>query len=409
MNTGNPLSALMHSLIAQFHYDRICRLFLASAWALVRVTRVVFRGSTRATPVMASRQRSGTRTLKVVVAVAFAVRLAKLLPTSLCSLIQPLPLFLFETPRRGKVRVYHYNKAGYEGILESGCIQPSDIRQGDASYGSSVYATELDPSVPFYAILHNNYDMDGGIQGRGEARMDRADYVFAFDLDISSVEFIDNAGRRSVLCIGGGDKMKVDDALYFGNATIAADVLKNRGKKVLVYHYTNKEGYERILANGYILPEDLTTLKTLAQVAHPSSPIYTILHNMYGGLQAQVMRGVRGTSAHPSSPIYTILHNMYGGHFNGRGKDMLDRADYVFAFLLPADKVDMLKRVPFSQNTGKVMSLGHGKRVDITEAFYHGASADAFHETGLNHSVFESEEEVLMYLQIYDAVNKQGK
>ena len=174
------LGAVMHSLIAQFHHDRICRLiFSASAWALVCVTRVVFLGSTRATRVMPSRQRSGTR---LVVAVVFAVRLAKLLPASLCSL----------TPGAGDglVRVYHYtNRAGYEGILKSGHIRPSDIMQADASYGSSVYATELDPSTPFWTILQNNYDMDGGIQGRGESRKDRADYVFAFLEYNSSLKF----------------------------------------------------------------------------------------------------------------------------------------------------------------------------------------------------------------------------
>ena len=325
---------------------------------------------------MAFRQRSGARTLKVVVAVAFAVRLAKLLPTSPCSL----------TPRPGRVRVFHYtNKAGYEGILESRCIQPSDIMQGDASYGSSVYATELDPSKPFWTILQNNYDMDGGIQGRGESRKDRADYVFAFDLDNSWVKFIDNEGRRSIACIGGGYMILVPGSvfkvLYSGKAAVAAAVLKNTRKKVLVYYYTNKQGYERNLASGYILPEDIT------------SPD--------GRFQVSV---VRGTLAHPSKPIYTILQNIYGegGSSYGRGEDMLDRADYVFAFLLP---VDMLEWVSFSQNTKKVLSIGRGKRVDITEAFYRGASADAFHETGLNHSVFKSEEEVRMYLQIDESVN----
>ena len=300
------------------------------------------------------------------------------LPTSPCSL----------TPPARMVRVYHYtNKAGYEGILESGYIRPSNIMQGDASYGSRVYATVLDPSKPFWTILQNNYDMDGGWEARGASRKDRADYVVAFDLDNSSVEFIDNEGRRSIACIGGGDKMKVDDALYFGNAAIAAVVLKNRRKKVLVYHYTNKEGYERFLANGYILPENIMWK------GQPETWESSVVH---------------GTLLGPSTPIYTILHNMYGegGSSDGRGEDMLDRADYVFAFLLP---VDMLEWVSFSQNTGKVLSLGRGKRVDITEAFYHGASADAFHETGLNHSVFESEEEVWMYLRIYDSVTKQSQ
>ena len=64
--------------------------------------------------------------------------------------------------------------------------------------------------------------MDGGWEARGASRKDRADYVVAFDLDNSSVEFIDNEGRRSIACIGGGDKMKVDDALYFGNAAYSS-------------------------------------------------------------------------------------------------------------------------------------------------------------------------------------------
>ena len=302
------------------------------------------------------------------------------------------------TSGAGLVRVYHYtNRAGYEGILKSGHIRPSDIMQADASYGSSVYATELDPSTPFWTILQNNYDMDGGIQSRGESRKDRADYVFAFDMPNSSLKFIDNEdneGRRSVLCIGGGDKVAVDDAFYSGKAAVAANVLKNRRKKVLVYHYTNQEGYESILENGYISPEIIRGTWT------PWDPDW---HISSYRISRREKHGVPGTLPDPSKPIYTILHNMYGegGRLYGRGKNMLDRADYVFAFLLPVDMVEWVG------HRGGVLCIGGGKRVDISEAFYHGPAADAFDDNGLNHSVIESEEVVRMYLQIEEAVNRQ--
>ena len=175
--------------------------------------------------------------------------------------------------------------------------------------------------------------------------------------------------------------MAVDDAFYSGKAAVAADVLKNRRKKALVYHYTNQEGYKRILERGYISPESMT---------------------VSDGSDFQVS-GVRGTFLDPSKLICTILHKMYGegGRLYGRGKNMLDRADYVFAFLLPVDMVEWVG------HRGGVLCIGGGKRVDITEAFYHGPAADAFDDNGLNHSVIESEEVVRMYLQIEEAVNRQ--
>ena len=98
-------------------------------------------------------------------------------------------------------------------------------------YGSRVHRTELDPSKPFWTILQDLYGMDGGIQDRGESRKDTADYVFAFDLYNDSVEFIDNESGRSVLCIGGGHKVKVDDALYHGRAAVAAAVFEEHREK----------------------------------------------------------------------------------------------------------------------------------------------------------------------------------
>ena len=117
------------------------------------------------------------------------------------------------------VRVYHYtNKAGYEGIVESGHIKPLDIKQGDVFYGSGVYGTQLDPSTPVYTILHNNYNREGGINGRGKSKMDRADYVFALDLPESSVVFVDTNGSRSVLFFGGGKAVPVGEATFHGPA-----------------------------------------------------------------------------------------------------------------------------------------------------------------------------------------------
>ena len=116
------------------------------------------------------------------------------------------------------VRVYHFtNKAGYQGIVGSGHIKPSDIKQGDAFYGCGVYVTELGPSTPFYSILHNNYDKDGAIFGRGDDRKGHASHVIALDLPESSVKIVDNQSR-SVLCFGGGEAVPLGEATFHGPA-----------------------------------------------------------------------------------------------------------------------------------------------------------------------------------------------
>ena len=122
-------------------------------------------------------------------------------------------------------RVYHYtNRAGYSGIVRSGAIRPSDIKQGDASYGPGVYGTKLPPSSPFWDILKNNYDGDGGIIGRGEDKSDRAEYVFQFDVsDDDIVKVIDDSETRSVVVYGGGRAVSLREAVAYGRA---ADVAK---------------------------------------------------------------------------------------------------------------------------------------------------------------------------------------
>lgn len=167
-------------------------------------------------PAMAIQRSSTSKSLvKVVVAAALGMLLSK---------SGSLPPVLLGP---STVRVYHYtNKAGHHGIVESVYIEPSDIKQGDASYGSGVYATQLDPSTPPYTVLHNNYDMDGGINGRGEDKMDRADYVFALDLPKSSVKFVDTNASRSVLCVGGGEAVPLGETTYHGPADVVAEELK---------------------------------------------------------------------------------------------------------------------------------------------------------------------------------------
>ena len=157
---------------------------------------------------MAIQRSSTSRSLvKVLVAVALGMLLSK------SGSLPPVAV------GPSTVRVYHYtNEAGYFGIRDSGHIKPSDIKQGDAFYGSGVYGTQLDPSTPVYTILHNNYDRDGGINGRGKDKMDRADYVIALDLDESSVEIVDTNGSRSVLCFGGGEAVPLGEATFHGPA-----------------------------------------------------------------------------------------------------------------------------------------------------------------------------------------------
>ena len=118
--------------------------------------------------------------------------------------------------------VWHYTNAkGHCGIVIDGFIRPSNIKQGDASYGSGVYVTGLHPSRPFWEVLKNNYDNDGGIQDRGEDKSDRADYAFFFLLPEKHVKFIPDR-ERSVGRIGEGENVQV----MFGGK--AADVLKGR-------------------------------------------------------------------------------------------------------------------------------------------------------------------------------------
>lgn len=181
------------------------------------------------TPSAMAIQRSSTSKslVKVVVAAALGMLLSK------SGSLPPV------AAGPSTVRVYHYtNKAGYKGIVRSFHIKPSDIKQGDASYGSGVYGTELDPSTPPYTVLHNNYDRDGGINGRGKSKMDRADFVFAFDLPESSVVFVDTNASRSVLCFGGGEAVSLYDVTHYG----PADDIALEEKRELEFPFLRKLG-----------------------------------------------------------------------------------------------------------------------------------------------------------------------
>ena len=93
--------------------------------------------------------------------------------------------------------------------MSSGHLTTS-IKQGDAVYGPGVYGTELPPSTPFYKVLTNNYGLDGGVTGNGKDKKDRADYVFAFEVDLNAdtVQVV-NDTERSVVTFGGGEEMSL--------------------------------------------------------------------------------------------------------------------------------------------------------------------------------------------------------
>ena len=122
-------------------------------------------------------------------------------------------------PPAGMIRVHHYtDEAGYLGITLCGQINPSTgFKNGDACYGDGVYVTELNVSTPPWDILTNNYKLDGGIDDkRNNNKTNKADYVFIFDVDPSSVKFIGNAKGVSILIFGGGDAVRVESAIYSG-------------------------------------------------------------------------------------------------------------------------------------------------------------------------------------------------
>ena len=122
-------------------------------------------------------------------------------------------------PPAGMIRVHHYtDEAGYLGITLCGQINPSTgFKNGHACYGDGVYVTELNVSTPSYEILSNNYKLDGGIDDeRNKNNTNKADYVFIFDVDQSSVKFIGNAKGVSILIFGGGDAVPVENAIYSG-------------------------------------------------------------------------------------------------------------------------------------------------------------------------------------------------
>ena len=168
-----------------------------------------FPGSTRATLAMASGRRL-VRTSKALMLVAVVLVGLVMQSPAPCSALGP---------PAGMIRVHHYtDEAGYLGIKESGYIRPSrSIRHGNACHGDGVYVTELNVSTPCYEILSNNYKLDGGIDDvRNNNQADRADYVFIFDVDPSSVKFIGNAKGVSILIFGGGDTVPVENAIYSG-------------------------------------------------------------------------------------------------------------------------------------------------------------------------------------------------
>lgn len=68
--------------------------------------------------------------------------------------------------------------------------------------------------------------MDGGINGSGKDKKDRADYVFVLDLPESSVVFVDTNRSRSVLHFGGGEAVPLGEVTYHGPADNVAEFQK---------------------------------------------------------------------------------------------------------------------------------------------------------------------------------------
>ncbi|CAE7593166.1 unnamed protein product [Symbiodinium natans] len=105
--------------------------------------------------------------------------------------------------------------------------------QGDAYYGPGVYANRLPPVTPIYKVLDNNYDMDGGVQHRGTDKMDRADFVVCFEVDLyndDSIIVINDTAGRSVLTIGGGQNVSLSTAVDHGPAQDVANREEARQK-----------------------------------------------------------------------------------------------------------------------------------------------------------------------------------
>ena len=131
---------------------------------------------------------------------------------------------IFQGPCFSMVRVYHYtDEEGLEGIVKSGVLRVSQIKQGDANYGDYyLYVTELPPSTPFYKVLTNNYYADGGVTGRGKNMKDRADYVIAFDVDLHRspdfLRLVNTTPGRLVGLLGDGQNVSLQRACLHGSA-----------------------------------------------------------------------------------------------------------------------------------------------------------------------------------------------
>eukprot|EP00438_Fugacium_kawagutii_P034793 Skav236257 [mRNA] locus=scaffold829:512902:520258:- [translate_table: standard] len=289
--------------------------------------------------VMTSQFCSGRRTSKLVLVMAAAVGLALLAPSAPCNAAKPPP---------GMVRVYHYtNKAGRDGIIESGQIRPSDIKQGDACYGTGVYATKLEPTCPIWDILKNNYDNDGGIQGRGEDKMDRADYYFAYDLPQEKVTFI-TEGNRSVGYFGNGDPVDVKKTILAGKASRFEDALEMQ-TRIRVYHYMDKKRYNESIRRGFISPSDMRQGR------------------------ASCKRGVLVTDLPPSTDLIKILYNNRADACHDATDDsqenLKNQADFVLAF-------DLLPGTVTFATEGK-RSIGWiAGRVKTSSATYYGHRCD---------------------------------
>ncbi|XP_067674444.1 uncharacterized protein [Haliotis asinina] len=94
---------------------------------------------------------------------------------------------------------YHYtNKAGVDGIKQSGYIKQS-TNPKYAHFGTGVYGTGLSPAHGKEAIAKNNYQ-NGWLANMNAGRVD---YAFKFDLPSNRVKTFTPKGRNIMLYTGG--------------------------------------------------------------------------------------------------------------------------------------------------------------------------------------------------------------
>ena len=130
------------------------------------------------------------------------------------------------------LNLLHYtNRDGKNAIISSGIIKSSRNSITDAMMGPGVYMTSKKPhEYTKEKLAQNNYD------GAASANLNigKLDYYFAIWIPKSDVQKY--GGPRDVYCL------KKD--LYLENYTWSVGFDERKSGDLLVFHYTNKEGFE---------------------------------------------------------------------------------------------------------------------------------------------------------------------